>query len=94
MTKQKQKETLAELAALLGVDEQAILSHCRQKSLVDARAIIVAFMSIYRGMRQIDIAEMLEISQPAVCKLHKHHCSKIKSCVNYFNQWQAIQKSL
>lgn len=67
------KTTLADLASMLGVTEQDILSHCRRTELVDARSIIVAFMLKHLGLRQQDVAGLLNISQAAVSKLMTRH---------------------
>lgn len=65
--------SLADLALLLGVTEQDILSHCRKAELVDARSFIVAFMLKHLGLRQQDVAGLLDISQAAVSKLMARH---------------------
>lgn len=73
------KKTLSTFADCLGVTLDDLLSHCRKAELVDCRSMIVAILMENAHLRQQDLAPLLDISQPGVCKLLIRHRQMMKS---------------
>ena len=84
-----QQVSLAELAAKVGVTEEALLSRSHNQKEVDARSMVVA-MLVARPMRQQDVAPLLGISQVAVSKLLARHRRMMRFHAPYRRRWNEI----
>jgi len=87
------RKTLAELASILGIPVEDILSHCRRAELVDARSMIVAYLSERMHARQQDIALLLDISQAAVSKLYSRHRALVGNYSDYRQYFETLLRS-
>lgn len=81
--------SLAELAAKVGVTEEALRSRSHNQEEVDARSMVVA-MLMARPMRQQDVAPLLGITQVAVSKLLARHRRMVQYHPPYRRRWNEI----
>ena len=85
----QQQVSLAELAANVGVSEEALRSRSHNQDEVDARSMIVALL-MARPMRQQDVAPLLGITQAAVSKLLARHHRMMQFHPPYRRRWNEI----
>ena len=81
--------SLAELAAKVGVTEEALRSRSHNQEEVDARSMVVALL-MARPMRQQDVAPLLGITQVAVSKLLARHRRMVQYHPPYRRRWNEI----
>lgn len=85
----RQQVSLAELAAKVGVTEEALRSRSHNQDEVDARSMVVA-MLMARPMRQQDVAPLLGVTQVAVSKLLARHRRMVQYHPPYRRRWNEI----
>lgn len=86
------RKSLDSLAARLEVTKEDLLSHCRKAELVDARSMAVALLMSRLGVRQQDVAPLLDISQAAVSKLLARHNGLMRTDKAYKERYEAISR--
>ena len=89
----KEQSLLAEVSAAVGVSVADVLSHRRTQALVDARCMIAAILTTRHNLRQGDVARLLEVSQPAICKLLKRHNDLLNYNRTYRNNWESLNEN-
>lgn len=77
----------------LGVTLEELRSGSRQRRLVDARSLAAALLMRQPFTRQQDVAQLLEISQPAVSQLLARHEGLLKGFPAYRRKWHEIIKN-
>ena len=82
--------SLAEIAAKVGVTEEALRSHSHNQKEVDARSMAVAMMMCQPRTRQSDVANTLGVTQVAISKLLARHRRMVQYHPPYRRRWEEI----
>ena len=89
MTYNNNQVSLGELAAKVGVTEEALRSRSHNQDEVDARSMVVAMLMAH-PMRQQDVAILLGVTQVAVSKLLARHRRMVQFHPPYRRRWNEI----
>ena len=78
---------LKKMIDVLGVTMEELRSGCRERRLADARTLLAAALPA----TQVQLAELLNCSQPAVCAMRKRHKMLLMSDTSYREKWEKLK---
>ena len=86
------QQFLTSVLEALGVTMEEVQSGSRETKVVDARSIVAAMLNEGHGVLQVDIAELLGMTQAAVSKMLTRHRTMMHYNAPYRRKWQVVMQ--
>lgn len=81
---------LRELMERVGMTEEKLRSKSRVWAYVDARSMLAAMLMEVPGMRQVDVASMMGVTQAGVSKMLARHRVYLRFNAPYRKKWYEV----